>query len=629
MNTPGQSDLDTEVLIVGAGGCGLSLSLFLSSMGIDHLEIERHPGVAIQPKASYLNQRTMEVFRQFGVEEAVRDVACPPWHMQQVRWATSFGGSDAVGGRVLATSPIFGAREMAEAWTAASPSFPTNFPQIRLEPLLREHATARAGRAVLFEHELVDWTEADDRVIATVLDLKAGTERKISARYLVAADGGRTVGPKAGITMSGPRGLKDFVSVYFSADLSPWADDESLITFLVNPSSSGQRNSGAVMQLGPTWGRRSEQWVLHFAQEIGDETVFDHDNVVPHIHKLLGIPPIDIEVHKTSHWILDRIVADRYRTGRVFLAGDAAHRQPPMSGLGLNSGIQDAHNLAWKLAAVLRGHASDALLDTYEIERRPVNVNNADWALMVSSAQATVDFNLGIMPQMTPEQATKALNRLFVDTVAGRAHRWRALQVLKTLDLEWGCHNMELGFRYDTGALVPDDTEPPVVDDAQNTYVPTSRPGHRLPHVWLDSPEGRVSSHDLVGSAGSFALITGDAGADWLVAARAIADEMAVPLVGVGIGPQSTHRDSTGTWETLSEISSGGALLVRPDNHVAWRATTLPDDPEKTLRDVLQQILCVPLIEPAAVPAQALATVAAGGYTVSSSRVRGSEAGHQ
>jgi 2,4-dichlorophenol 6-monooxygenase len=592
---------EVPVLIVGGGGCGLAASLFLSDLGVDHLLVERHTTTSHLPKAHYLNQRTMEVLRQHRLADAVYAVSAPPECMQRVRWCTSLGGDGPLDGRTIFTMDAFGGGDLTARYLADSPCRSANYPQIRLEPLLREQAERRAAAGtVRFGHELVALEERHEHVLATVRGPDG--DYRVAARYVIAADGGKTVGALLGVTMAGPTGLLDMVSTHVTADFSPWADEASLITWFLNPDGGGGWDSGVMVPMGPTWGANSQEWVVHFTFDPADaeladrEGRFDAEAIVPRIRRLLKVPGLEMTVHRVSHWILEGVLADRYQVGRVFLAGDAAHRHPPTTGLGLNTAIQDAHNLAWKLAAVLSDRAGEALLDTYQPERQPIGMRNVDWAMFTFLNHLVIDAGIGLMPGGTPEMNRAAYEAFFEDTPMGATRRARAREVVRTQRTEFQAHDLEIGFRYDTGALVADGTPPPPADPMGSTYVPTTRPGHRLPHAWLTAPGGeRVSTHDLTAWDG-FAVLTG-AGADadaWVAAAATAEEKLGVPVRAVRIGPApgpEIHVDADGAWTALREVADDGAVLVRPDNHVAFRAAATVADPARALLDALTTVL--------------------------------------
>ncbi len=582
---------NVPVLIVGGGGCGLTSSIFLSNLGVEHLLVERHPSTSHLPKAHYLNQRTMEVLRQHGVSESVYAVGAAIENFGKVRWQTTLCGGGPLDGRTIFEMDAFGGGALREQYEKDSPCLSSNYPQLRLEPLLRQQAEERAPGRILYHHELVEWSEGPDGVSAVVRNRDTDETFTVEATYMIAADGGKTVGPALGVEMKGPRGLLDMVATHFSADLSEWWDEECLITWFLNPAGSGSWGSGAMVPMGPMWGRQSEEWVLYFAFRPDDPERFDEAAIVPRMRDLLNLPDLDPTVHRVSHWVLEAVLADRYRVGRIFLAGDAAHRHPPTTGLGLNTAIQDAHNLTWKLAAVLNGTAGEALLDSYEAERRPIGMRNVDWALFTFLNHLVIDAGMGLMPGAPPEAQTAALDAYFSDTPMGETRRARAAEVIATQRTEFQAHDLEIGFAYGAGALVPDGSEAPPRDPMGSVYHPTTRPGHRLPHAWLEHGGERLSTHDLTGAGSHFAVLTGPGGESWCTAAAQVAGKLGVSIVGAVIGDGGDYADPTGAWGALRQIDDEGAVLVRPDNHVAFRSTGPVDDPAGALADALDAIL--------------------------------------
>lgn len=584
------ADVDVPVLIVGGGGCGLSASIFLSELGIESLLVERHDGTSHLPKAHYLNQRTMEVFRQYGIADSVYELGAGLEAFGKVRWTTSLGGDGPLDGRTFYTMDGFGGGALFDLYAADSPCPSSNLPQIRLEPLLRRHAEERGSGQVRFSHELVALSRDDDGVTATVQDLTSGDTYQVRAQYVIGADGGKTVGETIGIGMSGPSGLLDMVSCHFKADLSAYADESCLITWFLNPDGAGSWGSGAMVPMGPTWGKHSEEWNFIFTFGPDDPERFDDGAIVPRLKELLKLPDLDVEVMRVSHWVLEGVLADRYRSGRVFLAGDAAHRHPPTTGLGLNTAIQDSHNLAWKLAAVINGQAAPALLDSYEPERQAIGARNVDWAMFTFLNHLVIDAGLGLMPGQPPEANRAAMEAFFADTPMGETRRARATEVIETQRTEFQAHDLEIGFRYDEGALVPDGSQPPPSDPMGTTYHPTTRPGHRLPHAWLERGGQPVSTHDLVDKDG-FVLLTDPNGSGWVTAANAATEKFGVTVTPAVIGDGGDYADAEGTWARLREVTDGGAVLVRPDNHVAYRAAEPVADAVEVLTRAVGTVL--------------------------------------
>jgi 2,4-dichlorophenol 6-monooxygenase len=571
--------IDTPVLIVGGGGCGLSASIFLSNLGVDHLLVERHSTTSHLPKAHYLNQRTMEVFRQHGVAEAIYEVGCPIEKFGQVRWLTSLGGDGELDRKTIFEMDAFGGGALRAQYEQDSPCLASNYPQLRLEPLLRREAEARAVGGIRYHHDVLKWEQTDAGVVATILDRDAEETYQVRCRYLIAADGGKTFAPRLGVEMAGPTNMVDMVSAHFSADLSEYWDDRSLITWFLNPEGESSWGAGAMVQMGPTWGRKSEEWVVHFGFRPDDPERFNEKAIVPRLRQLLRLPDLELTVHKVSHWILDRIVAQQWRYGDIFLAGDAAHRQPPTTGLGLNTGIQDVHNLAWKLAEVLAGRAGDGLLDSYEHERLAVSTHGADWALLAFMNHFVIDAGIGLVPGAPVEANVAAFRALFSDTLVGAALRARAEECIATQRWEFHAHDVELGFSYpEGGALVGDGSPAPSRDPRGSDYTPTTRPGHRLPHAWLLKHGDRMSTHDLARSTGGFVLLVDSAGKPWADAVAQLPEHLASTITVAEIGEDSEYRDADGTWLRVRGVGTGGAVLVRPDNHVAWRANAEASD---------------------------------------------------
>ncbi|QRF61505.1 FAD-dependent monooxygenase [Variovorax paradoxus] len=583
-------DIDVPVLIVGGGGCGLAASLFLSRQGIASLLIERHPAPGRLPKARYISQRTMELLRQFEVAERVYERSMPLAHISHIRWCTTLAGDGELDRRTFYRIESFGGGSLAQHYAKDSPCESTLYPQVRMEPLLRELASAEANAQVRYHHQLQSFEQDENGVTARVLDRDSGEEYRVRAKYLIGADGGKTVGPTLGAVMSGATDLAHMVTVYFRADLSKyWDDDHSMTTWFVNPEG-GSWASGVLGQLGPTrFGRYSEEWMFHFSFRPDDPSRFEESSLLPRMRELLKIPDLHPDIIGIGHWTVEGVLVDRYRWGRALLAGDAAHRHPPTTGLGLNSAIQDAHNLAWKLAAVLKGEAHDSLLDSYEAERRPVAAFNIQWALMTFQNHQLTDAGIGLV-RGNAELSQANFRRYFADDAEGRTRRARLAQIMEVQRMEWQAHDIELGYHYELGAVMPDGTPTPERDPLGQTYVPTTRPGHRLPHAWLERDGKQISTLDLV-RPGRFTLLTGRQGSAWADAAATLAHGAGLPVDIVEIHDTATVRDVEGTWRCLRGVSSDGAILVRPDQHVAWRAMGRGDSARGQLAAAFAKIL--------------------------------------
>lgn len=578
---------EVPVLIVGGGGCGLAASVFLSDHGVRHLLVERHPGTSRMPKAHYLNQRTMGIFRQHELDAEVAQQGACLEKFGKLRWLTSLGGEGPLDGLVIQEMDAFGGGALRETYEAAGPVLPVKLPQVRLEPILRQHAERRNPGQIRFGHELVTFAEEGDRVVAQVREVGTGEVTTVVARYLIAADGGRTVGAALDVQMRGLPGFLEVTTAYFSADLSPWWREGTLLTHFLHPHDPDL--SSNLIEMGPTWGKHCEEWVLHFPP--GDPQRYPEESIVSKIREVLGLPGLELTLHQVTNWSVESLVADQYRVGRVLLAGDAAHRQPPTVGLGLNTGIQDAHNLAWKLAAVLTGRAPDSLLDTYQAERHPIGRHNVDWAVSAALHHHAILEAVGVGQHTAPQRRERSFAAFIDPSPIAAAARARAAELFATHRGGCQAHDVEMGFAYEQGAVIPDGSPPPPREPLRDVYHPTTRPGHVLPHAWIERAGRVLSTHDLTGSAGSFVLIVGPKAERWRDAAAAVAEKLSVPIstVSIGVGAEFTAADDR--WLRVRDITDEGAILVRPDNHVGWRSRGTGANPADELAGAIGRIL--------------------------------------
>jgi 2,4-dichlorophenol 6-monooxygenase len=306
----------------------------------------------------------------------------------------------------------------------------------------------------------------------------------------------------------------------------------------------------------------------------------------------LGLPDLEAKVHVVSRWSMEGILADRFRVGRVFLVGDAAHRHPPTGGLGLNSAVHDAHNLCWKLAAVLSGHAGDGLLASYEAERRPVDGRNVQRSMENALNHAAIADSLGLARQGGGDANLAALRRALGDTPADRPHRRAALAAIATQSMEFREHQIEFGQPYASSAVIDDGSAAAEALDDVRVYAPGTRPGAPLPHAEIEDADGRrLALLELVGP-GRFLLVAGDRGQAWTEAAERIAKTWRIPLDAIRIGHlDGDLRDPRCTWLKHRQIGPEGAVLVRPDRFVGWRSRGPAADPTAELRGALSRIL--------------------------------------
>jgi len=457
--------------------------------------------------------------------------------------------------------------------------------------VLRAHAEKKAPDGVRFNHELVALEQDADCVTSRVVDKDTSTEYLVRSRYVLGCDGGRTVGGLLGIQLEGQRNIAYTVTVHMTADLSPWArDPDVLIRWLWAPHVG---RLAVLVPMGPDhWGPHSEEWVFHLNYPAADQRIWDDAAMIRDMKDLLGLPELDPVVHRVTRWSFEALVAQRFRLGRVFLLGDAAHRHGPTGGLGLTSAVQDAANLCWKVAAVLAGRAGDALLDTYEMERRPVDARNVQRSTENVMNHLAIGQALGLNPEAPAEMNWANMRRMWSTAPEDVAHRHTVLTAVAAQSMEFRQHNVESGYTYASDAVVPDGTPEVASLDGIRLYQPGTRPGAPLPHAWVEDDRGeRCALLDLA-RPGEFLLIAGEDGEAWCAAARAVSADLEVPLAAVRIGHvEGDYRDIRLAWLQHREVTSRGAVLVRPDNFVGWRSFGVVSDPEGELRRALQHLL--------------------------------------
>ena len=584
--------IDTDILVVGAGPSGLTASALLARHGVRALTVSRHPGTAHQPRATLTNLRTIEVFRDMGIEARVGAVGYRSGLLNHNVMATSFAGTEIFRYRSYGTAP-----NRLSDYAAASPCEMLNAPQHVLEPVLLA-AAVEQGADVRFFHELVEIEQSDDRVLARIRERGSGDDYLVQAKYAIGADGGRSaVAEQLGFGFDGEFALKHMVNMWVEVDLAKFtAYRPSMIYHIAQPGSESWVGSGACICVRP-W----NDWLMVREYDPADGEPDTSDAAVAQFARsLIGAETAEVRVKGTSKWEVNHLVATEYRRGRVFLVGDAAHRLPPSGGLGNNTSVQDSFNLAWKLALVLSGRAGERLLDSYHEERQPIGRQVVDRALRSLTNQGAVPQALGFRRGQSPEEGWAALRELSSDVEGAEQRRAALREVVELQNYRSNALGVELGQRYASRAVVADGTPfPPSDRDPELYYQPTTHPGAHLPHAWVEHDRRRVSTLDLAGH-GRFCLIAGIGGEPWVQAAAEVSEELGIELPVYLIGYRCEYDDVVADWESVREIGDRGALLVRPDRHVAWRCFERPDSPENALRGALAQVLALDGHEPGA-----------------------------
>ncbi|MBC9727386.1 FAD-dependent monooxygenase [Streptomyces sp. TRM68367] len=531
------------VLVVGGSLVGLSTSVFLGRHGIEHMVVERHAATSTHPRGRGNNVRTMEIYRTAGLESRIREAARVLAGNDGVLQVDTLTG----GRRRWIVGDISGGMDVSRVsssdWCLCS--------QNDLEPVLLDYARAQGGD-IRFGTEMLSFTQDAEGVQAQVRRRDTGETYSVNADFLVAADGPRSpVRRCLGIGQSGPGELFHNVSVTFrSKALKEYVGEKRFVVCYV----TDPLGEGALLPVD-----NEERWVIHVPWypdrgEVLED--FSDERCAAHIRASVGVPDLDVEITGRAPWHASKRVADSYGESRVFLAGDSAHEMPPTGAFGSNTGIQDAHNLAWKLAAVLRGLAGMPLLDTYERERRPVALATGTRACV----QAADEQHPGFSP------------------AAGRNDDPADLMTVA------------LCYRYASHAVVDAPAARPVVPE---DFQLGGEPGSRAPHMWVTREGVRISTLDVYER--SFVLLAGPEGQAWRNAAEKASAHLGVPVEVYLVGRGPDHDlvpEPDADWAELHGTAEDGAVLVRPDGFVAWRADAGVPEPDRVLTHVLQTVLC-------------------------------------
>lgn len=581
------ADISTDVLIIGTGPAGSGTAALLSTYGIENMVVNRYRWLANTPRAHITNQRTMEVLRDLG-PEVEKEAYLHATHqdlMGENIFCTSLAGEEIGRMKSWGKHPLSRAEHLL-----SSPSHMNDLPQTFMEPILFKTACSRGTQARM-STQYLRHEQDDEGVTTTCLDRLTNREFTIRSTFLVGADGGNSlVAEHAGLPFEGKMGVAGSMNILFRADLSKYvAHRPSVLYWVMQPGSNvGGIGMGLVRMVRP-W----NEWLIVWGYDINEPApAVDAAMATKVARDLVGDPELEIELISANTWTVNNMYATHLQNGRVFCMGDAVHRHPPSNGLGSNTSIQDGFNLAWKLAMVVKGQAGQGLLDSYSTERAPIAKQ-----IVTRANQSIEEFGpifkaLGLLDSIDPVKMQQNMDARCDDTAEAEEQRAAIRKAIAFKVYEFDAHGVEMNQRYASDAIMTDgQPEPAFEKDRELHYQPTTWPGARLPHVWLFDDRGeRVSSLDLAGQ-GRFTIFTGIGGQGWIEAARTVGAELGIDIAAHVIGPRQHWQDFTGDWARAREVRDGGVVLVRPDQHVAWRSEAMPADPAAELRRVLTQIL--------------------------------------
>ncbi|MFL4477618.1 FAD-dependent oxidoreductase [Paeniglutamicibacter sp. ORCA_105] len=586
----GDGAYDTDVLVVGTGPMGATTALALATYGVRTTMISQWSWLANTPRAHITNQRAVEVLRDLGIEDEAKKYAVPWDQMGDTLFTTSLAGPEIARMRAWGTGD-----DRQGDYVTASPCTMLDIPQTQMEPLLVKNAAER-GAKVAFSTKYLGHTQDDHGVTVRLLNRASNQEYTVRARYLVGADGAKSqIAEEIGLEIVGHTARAGTAYVRFRADLSSYvAHRPSILHWIMNPAANfGEIGMGLLRAVNP-W----DEWIAGWGFDIeAGEPDLTHERVIEQIRTLVGDPDLEPEIEGTSIWYVNQQHALTMAKGRVFCGGDATHRHPPSSGLGSNTCIQDAFNLAWKLAYVVKGHAGHGLLETYSPERAPVGAQ-----IVARANQSRLDYAPlrecfdTSDPNGSEPSIEHGLARLKAATPEGVELRARVAKALELKNHEFNAQGVELNQRYTSSAVVPDAdaTVETFQRDAELHVQPTTRPGAKIPHAWLVGADGhRISTLDVTGR-GRFTLVTGLAGQAWKEAAK----QLKLDFLDTVVTGETGYEDPYAAWAKVREVHEAGALLIRPDGYVAWRHSTpvwQTAQAEELLRSALQTVLSTEL----------------------------------
>ncbi|WP_412839307.1 FAD-dependent oxidoreductase [Bacillus paranthracis] len=530
------------VLIVGGGLSGLASALFLAKHNIEYLLIERHPSTAIHPKAGGITFRTMELFRELGLEQRIRSVGKTLENCRGRIAVHTIAEANQEEFAQLRVTQYGNDEKLLRKVKEISPSKQTACYQITLEEMMLQEARTLGGE-LSFYHELVSYEQNEQGVIATIRNRETEKESVIHCDYVIAADGAKSkIREQLGISTEGRGTIGGYyMNIYFEADLSEFIQGDAFgFTMVLHPEVLGA--------LIPVDNER--RWIYHVSYDPlkGEQPEdFTIERCKQIIQTAIGSTNVESEIVSVLPWEATESTATKFQDNRIFLVGDSAHIMPPTGGFGSNTGIQDAHNLAWKLAAVIKGKAKPKLLETYHEERYPV-------------AKLTTDYASSLL--------FRAANR-----EEGILNNMDGLAVT-------------VGYQYCSEAIIDDSVTPHRMDSVELN----GRPGTRAPHFWGMYKGKEASILDLFGN--NFVLLTGVDNSSWAEAVFDVSSKLGINIKLYRVGGSGDFIAQENVFRELYRIENGGAVLIRPDGFIGWRLAKAVVNPDVMLEEVMGNLLC-------------------------------------
>ena len=591
----------TPVLIIGAGPSGMVSALCLAKLGIASIIVERNKGISEHPKAHELNTRSIEILEEVGIssEDLIQEAA-PFSDGARILFCQTVNEEY---GRIDLYADETRRAKYEQHLKSKTPYL--NLSQTALEKILLQKIVGNSLIEVFFQHQWQSLVQGETGVSNEIFDQVKKTTKTIQSQYVLAADGaGSRCRKFVDIPFIGPDKIQDFVSAYFEKNLRAHIQVPAKLFWVLNPEAGGTFIAHHI----------EKRWVymLPIYLDYEKKESFTKAFLENRIKKALGDESLAIDVKSINYWRMSAQVAQNFRKNRVVLVGDAAHRFPPTGGLGMNTGIADAHNIAWKLEAVIRGLANEKLLDTYEQERKPIAEQNTEESLYNYHKILEVIEAFGLdrdgLEQLAKFKNTapaKWLPTSWVNKIlafgakiirkkmdkfhTNPAFKEKVLNTIADQVAHFDRIGLDIGYVYEQGAIIPDGTDLVVPADKVTEYIPSARPGARFPHVNFQKNTTPTSSHDLLDYR-FFTLLISRKGAHWETAIAQLPTAIQQKIKVVRLDQLGLSEIIFKQLLSLCAIAETGALLIRPDGHVAYRKKALIEGESNNFNQLFEQL---------------------------------------